>query len=137
FSVSSGANFCAIFVGPMVTLMNETSASDGDIFSWAFQKAGLGPLIGKRSWGGVIGITNRGPLIDGGQVYVPEFGNAGPDGQWVIEGYGVDPDIEVDNDPVAVLKGRDPQLERAIQEVLTLMDKHQTKLPPRPADPVK
>ena len=83
-----------------------------------FREAGLGPLIGKRSWGGVVGITNRGPLIDGGQVSVPEFGFANTKGEWIIEGYGVDPDIEVDNDPQSLIAGKDPQLERAISEVM-------------------
>jgi tricorn protease len=127
----------AVFHGSMVCLLNETSASDGDIFPWTFREAGLGPLIGKRSWGGIIGITNHGPLIDGGSVSVPEFGNASAAGAWVVEGHGVDPDIVVENDPVSVIQGRDPQLERGIQEVLALMAKNPKALPPRPADPVK
>jgi tricorn protease len=84
-----------VFLGPMAAILNENSASDGDIFPAMFREAGLGPLIGKRSWGGVVGITNRGTLIDGGVVNVPEFGFANPKGEWTIEGYGVDPDIEV------------------------------------------
>jgi len=103
-----------VFHGHMVGLMNETSASDGDIFPAMFKQAGLGPLIGKRSWGGVIGITNYGPLIDGGQVNVPQFGFADTEGNWVIEGYGVEPDIVVENDPGSVIEGNDPQLERGI-----------------------
>lgn len=126
-----------VFTGPMVSLLNETSASDGDIFPAMFRAAGLGPLIGMRSWGGVIGITSRGPLIDGGSVNVPEFGFAGPTGDWIIEGHGVDPDIVVRNDPVSVLQGRDPQLERGIREVLRLMVEQPAALPPRPAPPVK
>lgn len=126
-----------VFVGHMVCLLNETSASDGDIFPAMFKRAGLGPLIGKRSWGGVIGITNRGPLIDGGMVNVPEFGNAGPDGQWSIEGHGVDPDIVVENDPKSIIEGRDPQLERGVEEVMKAMREHPKKLPSRPPDPVR
>jgi tricorn protease len=126
-----------VFHGHMVTLINETSASDGDIFPWMFREAGLGPLIGKRTWGGIIGITDHGPLIDGGNVFVPEFGNASADGQWVIEGVGVTPDIEVENDPISVLQGRDPQLERAIEEVLKRMQEKPMRLPERPAPPVK
>src|SRR5205085_12255631 len=91
------------FRGPMAAILNENSASDGDIFPAMFREAGLGPLIGKRSWGGVVGITNRGPLVDGGVVNVPEFGFANPKGEWIIEGYGVDPDIEVENDPKSVI----------------------------------
>src|SRR6185295_13545035 len=87
------------FIGPMAALLNENSASDGDIFPAMFREAGLGPLIGKRSWGGVIGIGNRGTLIDGGSIFVPESASASSKGRWIIEGYGVDPDIEVENDP--------------------------------------
>jgi tricorn protease len=125
-----------VFIGPMVALLDENSASDGDIFPSMFREAGLGPLIGKRSWGGVVGITNRGPLIDGGAVNVPEFGLANKNGEWIIEGYGVDPDIEVDNDPQSVIAGKDPQLERAITEIMARL-KAPVKLPPKPAPPVK
>ena len=106
-----------VFHGHLVCLLDEDSASDGDIFPAMFRESGLGPLIGKRSWGGVIGITNRGTLVDGGTVNVPEFGFASKDGAWIIEGTGVDPDIEVDNDPQSLMEGRDPQLERGIKEV--------------------
>jgi tricorn protease len=126
-----------VFTGPMACLLNENSASDGDIFPWMFRAAGLGPLIGKRSWGGVVGITNHGPLIDGGQVNVPEFGYANADGQWSVEGVGVVPDIEVENDPASVLAGRDPQLERGVQELLRMLETRSAELPARPADPVK
>jgi tricorn protease len=125
-----------VFIGPMVALLDENSASDGDIFPAMFREAGLGPLIGKRSWGGVVGITNRGQLIDGGTVNVPESGFASKTGEWIIEGYGVDPDIEVDNDPQSVISGKDPQLERAISEVMAKL-KTPVKLPPKPAPPVK
>ena len=124
------------FAGPMIALLNENSASDGDIFPYMFREAGLGQLVGKRSWGGVVGINNRGTLIDGGIVNVPQSALANPKGEYIIEGYGVDPDIEVENDPKSVIAGRDPQLERAVAE---LMKKITTpvKLPGRPADPVK
>ncbi len=125
------------FVGALVCLLNENSASDGDIFPAMFREAKLGKLVGKRSWGGVIGITNRGTLIDGGQVNVPEFGFASADGRWVIEGEGVQPDIEVENDPKSLLDGRDPQLERGIQVVLDELKAKPRKLPSRPAPPVK
>lgn len=126
-----------VFHGSMVCLLNETSASDGDIFPWTFRQAGLGPLIGKRSWGGIVGITDHGPLLDGGTVNVPEFGNASAEGQWVVEGHGVDPDIEVENPPLSVLQGRDMQLERGLTEVLQAMDRQPRAIPPRPAPPVK
>jgi len=126
-----------VFDGSMVCLLNQTSASDGDIFPAMFRQAGLGPLIGKRSWGGVIGITGHGPRIDGGSVYVPEFGFINTKGEWDIENYGVEPDIEVDNDPKSVIEGRDPQLERGIEEVLKLMERNPKHLPKKPRDPVR
>lgn len=126
-----------VFIGPMVCLLNENSASDGDIFPAMFREAGLGPLIGKRSWGGVVGITNRGTLVDGGVVNVPEFGFANPKGEWVIEGYGVDPDIPVENDPKSVLQGKDLQLERAVTELLNKLKAKPTEWPKRPASPIK
>ena len=126
-----------VFTGPMACLLNENSASDGDIFPWMFRNAKLGPLIGKRSWGGVTGITNHGPLIDGGTVNVPEFGHADAAGQWAVEGHGVDPDIVVENDPKSEIEGRDPQLERGIQEVLDALKTRKAALPPRPPAPVK
>jgi tricorn protease len=125
------------FHGSLVTILDENSASDGDIFPAMFKQAGLGPLVGKRSWGGVVGITDRGSLIDGGTVNVPEFGFNSVTGEYIIEGYGVDPDIEVEQDPIAVLNGRDPQLERSVQEVLRLMQQNPRTLPTRPADPVR
>jgi tricorn protease len=125
------------FMGPMAALLNENSASDGDIFPAMFREAGLGPLIGKRSWGGVVGISNRGPLIDGGAVFVPEFALANVKGEWIIEGYGVDPDIEVENEPKAVIAGRDSQLERGVAEIMKKIKDSPVKFPPRPPAPVK
>jgi len=120
-----------------VCLINETSASDGDIFPYYFRKSGLGPLIGKRTWGGVVGISGRGPLIDGGRVFVPLNATNDENGKYVIEGHGVDPDIEVENDPALVIAGHDPQLERGVQEVLKAMAAQPLALPSRPPDPVK
>jgi tricorn protease len=125
------------FVGPMVTILDENSASDGDIFPAMFRQARLGPLVGKRSWGGVVGITDHGPLIDGGTVNVPEFAMADTAGKYIIEGYGVDPDIVVEQDVRQVLAGHDPQLERAVREVVAAMRHKRHTLPPRPADPVR
>jgi tricorn protease len=121
----------------MVCLINETSASDGDIFPYYFREAGLGPIIGKRSWGGVVGISDRGPLLDGGTVYVPLSATNAPDGEYIIEGHGVDPDIVVAQDPKAVSQGGDPQLERAIAEVLNRIETDPPVRPKRPADPVR
>lgn len=125
-----------VFIGPMVAILDQNSASDGDIFPAMFREAGLGPLIGKRSWGGVVGISNRGQLIDGGGISVPESGFASTKGEFIIEGYGVDPDIEVDNDPKSEIEGRDPQLERAITEIMSRL-KAPVRLPDKPAGPVK
>lgn len=126
-----------VFIGPMACLLNEHSASDGDIFPHMFREAGLGPLIGKRSWGGVVGISNRGPLIDGGGVSVPESALANAKSEWIIEGYGVDPDIEVENDPKSIIAGKDAQLERAVTEVMNKLKVKPTTWPKRPAAPVK
>ena len=124
------------FVGPMVTLTNEFSASDGDIFPYRFKTLGLGKLIGKRTWGGVIGIRESLPLADGGQFFKPEFAPFSNDGkQWIIEGHGVDPDIVVDNDPGKEFKGEDQQLDRAIQEIQEELKTKRYDLPPVPPYP--
>jgi tricorn protease len=102
-----------------------------------FREMGLGPLIGKRSWGGVVGISGGVPLLDGGNIAVPEFGSVSLDGSWAIEGHGVDPDIVVENDPKSIIAGRDPQLERGVEEVLKKIKESPKTMPKRPADPVK
>jgi tricorn protease len=127
----------AVQPGPKAALINEDTASDGDIFSNAFRQWKIGVLVGKRTWGGVVGITERGPLLDGGTVFVPEFGSADADGHWIIEGHGVDPDIVVEQDPVEVLKGHDPQLERGVEELMRLLPATPGGLPERPAPPIK
>lgn len=127
----------AVLLGPKAALINEDTASDGDIFAFQFREWGLGKLIGKRTWGGAVGITDHGPLLDGGAIFVPEFGYADAHGQWNIEGHGVDPDIVVEEDPVEVLKGNDPQLERGVAELMKLLPPTPRGLPPRPAAPVK
>ena len=110
--------------GPKTMLINGWSGSGGDCFPFYFKQAGLGPLIGTRTWGGLIGITGAPPLVDGGSVTVPTFGIYSTKGEWIIEGHGVDPDIEVVDDPSLMAKGGDPQLERAIDEVLKALKKH-------------
>ncbi|MDQ3199988.1 MAG: PDZ domain-containing protein [Verrucomicrobiota bacterium] len=125
-----------VFLGPMVTLINEFSASDGDIFPYRFKSMGLGKLIGKRTWGGVIGIRNPLPLTDGGQFFRPEFAPYAKDGKdWIIESHGVDPDIVVDNDPAKEFKGEDQQLDRAILELQNEMKTKNYQLPPIPPYP--
>jgi tricorn protease len=123
-----------VFHGAMVCITNEYAASDGDIFTYFFKKYKLGPVVGMRTWGGVRGIRGYTPLIDGGYITRPEFSVYGLDSQWVIENRGVAPDIEVDNRPDLVMKGQDPQLEKALDLVMKEIQAHPKKLPPRPPD---
>ena len=126
------------FMGPMVTLCNEFSASDGDIFPYRFKSLGLGKLIGKRTWGGTTGIRNSLPLADGGNFFKPEFALFSKDGkEWIIEGHGVDPDIVVDNDPAKEFKGEDQQLDRGIQEIQDELKTKRYDLPSPPPWPDK
>jgi tricorn protease len=136
-SDKAGTYPASVFHGHKVCLINQTSASDGDIFPYYFREAGLGLLIGKRTWGGVVGISGRGPFIDGGTAFVPLNGTNDTQGNWIIEGHGVEPDIVVENDPKSVIQGRDPQLERGIEEVLKKMKESPMKLPSRAPDPIK
>jgi len=124
------------FLGPMVSLIDEFSASDGDIFPYRFKTLGLGKLIGKRTWGGVIGIRDSLPLVDGGQFFKPEFAPYSKEGKgWIIESHGVDPDIVVDNDPAKEFRGEDQQLDRAIQEIQEELKTKRYDLPPVPPYP--
>lgn len=107
--------------GPKVMLINGWSGSGGDAFPAYFKEAGLGPLIGTTTWGGLIGLSGSPGLIDGGGVTVPTFRMYYPDGEWFPEGGGVQPDIRVVDDPTQLARGVDPQLERAIEETLRLM----------------
>ena len=117
--------------GAQVMLINGWSGSGGDAFPAYFRQAGLGPLIGTRTWGGLIGISGAPALVDGGNVTVPTFRMYSPKGEWFAEGHGVEPDIPVEEDPTMLAKGTDPQLERAIKEVLDRV----AKMPPPPARP--
>ena len=121
------------FRGHVTVLCNERTSSDGEAFSEGFKRLGLGKVIGTRTWGGLIGISGAPELIDNGAVTVPTFGIYSTEGEWIVENYGVDPDIEVDDDPTAMAKGGDPQLERAIAEALRLLE---AKPPVRPKKPV-
>jgi tricorn protease len=123
-----------VFNGSMVCLTNHYAASDGDIFSYAFKFYKLGPLIGERTWGGVRGIRGNIPLIDGGYITRPEFSRYDLNSRWVVENKGVQPDIVVENRPEQVVAGKDPQLDRAIQEVMKAIQQNPKKLPPRPPD---
>jgi tricorn protease len=95
--------------------------------------AKLGPLVGRRTWGGLIGISGSPELIDGGIVTVPTFGMYSTDGKWLVEGHGVDPDMVVEDDPALMMNGGDPQLDRAIQEALSLLQQHPPQTPRKPA----
>ncbi len=102
--------------GPKCILVNEYAGSGGDAFPFYFKMQGLGPVIGKRTWGGLVGISHSLPFVDGGSVTMPDFGMYDPrTGQWLVENHGVDPDIEVENAPDLMVKGHDPQLEKAIE----------------------
>ena len=116
--------------GPLVALINEWTASDGDIFSHAFKLLKLGPVIGTRTWGGVIGISPQDMLMDGGLTTQPEFSFWFQDVGWGVENYGVDPDIEVEIAPQDWIAGCDPQLERAAAEALRLLEAMSPAEPP-------
>jgi tricorn protease len=119
--------------GPKVMLINGWSGSGGDAFPDYFRKAGLGPLIGTRTWGGLIGISGSPELVDGGYLTVPTFRMYDPTGKWFLEGHGVDPDIEVPEDPAQLARGVDTQLERAITEVMKALAAAKPADPGRPA----
>ncbi len=119
--------------GPMVALTNEQAGSDGDIFSHGFKLLGLGPLIGKRTWGGVIGISPRHQLVDGTVTTQPEYSYWFKDVGWNVENYGTDPDIEVDVAPQDYANNIDPQLDRAIAEALKMIEERPA-LEPRPGE---
>lgn len=118
--------------GPKVMLINGWSGSGGDAFPDYFRKKNLGPLIGTRTWGGLIGISGYPNLIDGGNITAPSFRIFNPDGTWFKEGHGVDPDIEVPEDLGAMAKGIDPQLERAITEIRNMLKTKEFKAPAVP-----
>ncbi len=118
--------------GYMVALINNYSASDGDIFPFYFKKYNLGPLIGTRTWGGVRGIRGYWKLLDGGYITVPEFSIFGLNSQWVIENHGVEPDIEVDDLPGEIMAGKDAQLEKGIKYIMDKINEHPMEIPKRP-----
>ncbi len=106
--------------GPQVMLINGWSGSGGGAFPFYFKKAGLGPLIGRPTWGGLIGISGTPALVDRGSVTAPTFAIYSTEGEWTIEGHGVEPDIDVVDDPAQMAKGVDPQLERPLRPALAL-----------------
>ena len=121
-----------ILAGPKVTLLNHWSASDGDIFPYLFKQYGLGQLIGTRSWGGVRGIRGNWAMMDGGYVTIPEEAMYDLGSHWAVENHGVDPDVEVENDPAALLSGHDTQIETAVAVLLKDLAAHPVGLPQPP-----
>ncbi len=121
--------------GPKCMLINGSAGSGGDMFPYLFRYAGLGPLIGMRTWGGLVGIGGTPQLIDGTFVSVPRTGFYEVNGTWGIEGHGVDPDLEVVDDPALMVDGSDPQLDKAVEVMLQEIQRHRFVPTPRPADP--
>jgi tricorn protease len=117
----------------MVT--NGWAGSGGDALPYYFRKAGLGPLVGTRTWGGLIGISGNPQPIDGGFVSAPTFGFWNTQGDWEVEGYGVEPDYEVENAPHEMVAGRDQQLEKAIEVVVKLLKEQSPQRPQKPPYP--
>jgi tricorn protease len=126
-----------VFVGPWVCLINEDTGSNGEMFADAIKIKEMAPVIGMRTWGGSIGLEPHQDLIDGGGVTPPQFGLYGLDDRWLIEGRGVEPDIEVQNMPGDVMRGKDAQLDKAIENVMTEIKKSPIELPGPPKYPDK
>ena len=122
--------------GPKVMIINEHAGSGGDAMPWYFRQAALGPLIGTRTWGGLVGIGGTPNLIDGGSVTSPNFAFYSPAGKWEVENHGVDPDVEVEFDPQAWRQGRDPQLEKAVAVALDELQSHPLRRVDHPPFPV-
>jgi tricorn protease len=123
--------------GPKVMIINENAGSGGDLLPYMFRKMKIGPLIGTRTWGGLVGTWDTPPFIDGGRMVAPRGGFFNTDGEWDVEGKGIAPDVEVFMDPKAINMGRDPQLEKAVEETLKLMQTKGIELKKEPAPPVK
>jgi tricorn protease len=121
--------------GPKVMIINEMSGSGGDALPWYFRKAGLGPLVGKKTWGGLVGIGGYPQLIDGGYVTAPRAALYGLKGEWEVENHGIAPDFEVDLEPAAYRQGHDAQLDKAIEVALQQLKEHPLPQFPRPAYP--
>lgn len=121
--------------GPKVMLINEQAGSGGDYLPYTFKQSGLGQLVGKRTWGGLVGIDGYPSLIDGGAVTAPRWGIWFPSGKWEVENRGVTPDVEVEFDPKLVRQGKDPQLEKAVEIVLYELKRNPVVHPPRPTFP--
>ncbi len=138
FAARDGADYITpvgSIYGPKVMIINEYAGSGGDMMPWLFRAAGIGPLVGKRTWGGLVGMAGAARLMDGGVTGAPQSGFWNPNGTWDVENHGVDPDIEVENDPASMKAGRDPQLEKAVQVCLDLLAKNPPPKHKKPAYP--
>ena len=133
----SSPNMQYAFTGHLVVLMDERTASDGEAFSEGFRRLGLGKLIGVRTWGGEIWLSSSNRLVDNGIATAAETGVYSPEGEWLIEGWGVEPDIKIDNMPYETYNGRDAQLEAAVQHLKKLIKEQPVIIPPIPKYPVK
>jgi tricorn protease len=116
-------------------LINGRAGSGGDLFPYYFRAAGAGKLIGTRTWGGVVGLSGNPRLIDGGYLSVPTVATYEPDGTWGMEGYGVEPDIKIVDDPTELAKGAEPQLDAAIEHLMEELERNPPKRPPIPPYP--
>ena len=124
----------AIF-GPKAMIINEYAGSGGDAMPWYFHRTGAGTLVGKRTWGGLVGIPGTPELMDGGAVTAPSLAVWNPDGEFDVENRGIAPDVEVELDPEQVRQGKDPQLEKAVEVVMAQLRKQPLTLPRHPAYP--
>ena len=116
-------------------IINEMAGSGGDMMPWMFRYTKAGTLVGKRTWGGLIGVLGFPTLMDGGTITAPNIRIASPSGEWIAENTGVAPDVEIELDPKAIREGHDPQLERAVSLALEELKKHPPALPARPPYP--
>ncbi len=123
--------------GPKVMIINERAGSGGDLLPYLFSQMEIGPLIGTRTWGGLVGTWDTPPFLDGGRMVAPRGGFFDINGEWAVEGEGIAPDVEVIQDPAKVINGQDPQLERAVQEALKLLKTQSVELKPEPAAPIR
>jgi tricorn protease len=126
-----------VHTGPKAVLINGQSSSGGDAFPYYFRELGLGPLIGERTWGGLVGISGNPGFVDGGSISVPRFAFVDTEGEWAVEGEGVSPDIEVLDRPEQIAAGREPIVERAVQYLLRTLEEDQYERPDRPAGPIR
>ena len=123
--------------GPKVMIADETAGSGGDLLPWMFQRFKVGPVVGTRTWGGLVGILGYPVLMDGATITAPNLAIWDAEKGWIVENEGVPPDIEVEQTPADVIAGHDPQLERAIAIVMEELKKSPPPHPKRPAPPVK